>query len=331
MKKRILLAMAALAMFSGSVMAQTLTHLGSYPAANAVTATDLITAGAQDAANGVTNPVKMTVGGNYKYQATSTDWSTELGATWNSTISGSIFKFVAAPAVGDLTYVESTFSTGGNDGESDHITTGNAETFDLTLTPTANLTSFTFEEFIVKFGETTLGAANVNTVGCSSPWTVDVTAVAAPVWAGNAYTVNNTGDVTIDNPTICTNQIAPAFATISIRLAANTEITTRYINASLTGGATTAGAPLFASEVFETASTAGTVTMEILGQAATASGIGIANFVPGVYTFTVNEVSDDVLNNADNAATLADLADKNVVFTILPAPKPTLTTAASAL
>jgi len=336
MKKVLFLAIAALA-YAGSANAQALAYStgGTYPTANAVSATSLVAlvsgVATQDATNGNTSPIKMTTGGTYQFSSTSTDWATILGGTWASTISGSIIKFKASPATTDAVYAEVAALSGASttDGESKHITSGTADAFDLTITPTSALTSFTFEEVAIKFGQTTLGAfttSYANSVGCSSPFTVNVKTVAIPAWAGNAYTVNNTGDVVIDNPTICTSAVLAGAANITVKLAANTDITTRYIKASLSCPTATAASPVFTDKVFE-GTTSANQTYDVFVEALAASGKALAGFTAGVYTFTVSEVSDDILNNADNASTIANLTDKSVVFTILPAPRPTLTTA----
>lgn len=127
MKKRILLAVAALATISGSVMAQvTLTSKAALttPAARTITL-DGVTAAGDDV-------MRMTVDGTYNFTATGTDMAAELGATWASVVDGT--KLDLGVGAGATTGVpDGTVAQVSINDEFSYAATG-AQTFDLTET-----------------------------------------------------------------------------------------------------------------------------------------------------------------------------------------------------
>lgn len=364
MKKVLFLAIAALAYVS--VNAQDYVYnTGSYPTANTVTTTSILElagttpdetiwgtnfGGVANTTQTAGSPLRMSVNGQYKFRAATSAWNSALGIaafTDQTQIAGSMIRFigytdVAYTTVGGVTYSNQTNSL--TTGLSDLIKSGNATDFDVTLTAANTLKGFTFQELPINYGAINPGVADVNVSSCTSAYKIPVTTVPVPAWVNAAAP----GDVTIDNAIICFNNVNTSDPVITIKNnygAAGQAVGTRYLKADLVKTGTTP-VHLFNTVahptdemVFEGDQTGFATNdyykLKIFSQTVAARGGTEAQnvvFTAGVYKFTVKEVSDEVLNNADNAYTaLTGLAlapaGKEVTFSILPSPTPTLKTA----
>lgn len=339
MKKVLFLAVAALA-YVGAANAQTIADYGTaYPTANVITTTSLATvAGGQ--VNGLpATPIKMTATAAYDFQAASTDWTnatTALGADWSSYIKGSKLYFNnTLPGITDATFALLSAGTGvvvasPSSVTSNLITTGTSSTFGVSITATSALTKFDFFETAYDLTSTA--------VGCGTPYTINVNTVVVPTWSTTvtASTVGGDANVKINNTAFClTDATAPTSgaAVISILVKGNDEINTRYFNTTLEKTSGTVST-IYSNEVLSAAALKSlptateTYTLDLFPLVTTTLA---KTFIPGVYKFSVTGLADDILCNAESASVTAiantNIDDDFATFTVLPTPKPTLTTA----
>jgi hypothetical protein len=277
--------------------------------------------------------LRVSDNGKYEFEAKTTDWATELGATWatDNLIGGSFLAFSGTGATFNFYDTPGT----ANDGASDAITTAEG-TFDLQIQATNVTTSavLTLNESILKDGFTNL---TTDVISCGYAYELPLDVVANPVFSS----------MIIDKPAICQTIITEADAldatelTVTINLTANTHIDDLYIDATLqrvSGSASSATLSnftftnaIFSQSLTNSSNNLATIYFPIfkLAEAKDATDFDYSTTTdlnPGIYSFTLNTVTDNIQTYATNRADIDIDPASTVTFAILPAPKPTLTT-----